>query len=191
MNLKKLKKYFNKNESNISMILGFIVIIIVGFFIIKNYNKEQPGETIPSIGTENDSSNGTVQKYTVQKNDSLWKISVKYYNSGYEWNSIAVANNIKPPYNLEEGQELSIPKVKENNITPQISISPTIKSNVQIDTAEKPISGVSYAVVKGDNLWNIAVRSYGDGYKWVEIAKANDLKNPGIIHPGNVFVIPR
>jgi nucleoid-associated protein YgaU len=40
-------------------------------------------------------------------------------------------------------------------------------------------------------LWTIAVRAYGDGYKWTEIAKANKLVNPNLIHPGNVFVLPR
>jgi nucleoid-associated protein YgaU len=49
----------------------------------------------------------------------------------------------------------------------------------------------SYTVVKGDSLWSIAVKAYGDGYKWVSIAKANKLDNPNVIHAGNVLVIPK
>ena len=49
----------------------------------------------------------------------------------------------------------------------------------------------TYTVVEGDSLWDIAVRSYGDGYQWVKIAKANNLANPDLIYPGNVFKIPR
>jgi nucleoid-associated protein YgaU len=45
--------------------------------------------------------------------------------------------------------------------------------------------------VKGDSLWKIAVRAYGDGYKWVSIAKANKLVNPNLIHSGNVLTLPR
>lgn len=47
-----------------------------------------------------------------------------------------------------------------------------------------------YTVKKGDTLWNIAEKVYKDNFKWAEIAKANELVNPDLIHPGNVFVIP-
>ncbi|QQS38540.1 LysM peptidoglycan-binding domain-containing protein [Candidatus Woesebacteria bacterium] len=59
------------------------------------------------------------------------------------------------------------------------------------DMPSDKIEGETYTVVRGDNLWKIAERAYGDGYKWVDIAKANKLVNPSIIHAGNVFVIPR
>jgi nucleoid-associated protein YgaU len=58
------------------------------------------------------------------------------------------------------------------------------------ETTSGVTPGGSYTVVHGDNLWNIAVAAYGDGYRWVDIAEANDLVNPNIIHAGNVFVIP-
>lgn len=47
-----------------------------------------------------------------------------------------------------------------------------------------------YTVEKGDTLWDIAGKLYGDNFKWTEIAKANNLVNPDLIHPGNVFIIP-
>jgi nucleoid-associated protein YgaU len=53
------------------------------------------------------------------------------------------------------------------------------------------ITGSSYTVVEGDNLWDIAVRRYGDGYRWVDIAKANSLSNPDLIYPGSKFALPR
>jgi len=46
-------------------------------------------------------------------------------------------------------------------------------------------------VVKGDNLWQIALRAYGDGYQWVKIARENKLANPDLIHSGNILKIPR
>jgi nucleoid-associated protein YgaU len=48
----------------------------------------------------------------------------------------------------------------------------------------------TYIVVRGDNLWDIAEAAYGDGFRWVDIAKANNLANPRIIHAGNVLTIP-
>lgn len=58
------------------------------------------------------------------------------------------------------------------------------------ETTSSVRPGSSYTVVRGDNLWNIAVAAYGDGYRWVDIAEANNLVNPSIIHAGNVFIIP-
>jgi putative chitinase len=48
----------------------------------------------------------------------------------------------------------------------------------------------TYTVVRGDNLWKIAVHEYNNGYKWGEIAKANNIKNPGIIAVGQKLTIP-
>lgn len=47
-----------------------------------------------------------------------------------------------------------------------------------------------YTVVSGDTLWAIAKKYYGDGRLFTEIAKANGLKNPNLIYPGDVFIIP-
>lgn len=47
-----------------------------------------------------------------------------------------------------------------------------------------------YIVQKGDNLWKIALNKYKDGYKWGDIAKANNLKNPGLLEVGQKLVIP-
>ncbi|MFA5532786.1 MAG: LysM peptidoglycan-binding domain-containing protein [Candidatus Shapirobacteria bacterium] len=48
-----------------------------------------------------------------------------------------------------------------------------------------------YMVKKGDSLWKIAVSEYNDGYKWTELAKANDLKNPGAIEIGQKLILPK
>ncbi len=54
-------------------------------------------------------------------------------------------------------------------------------------------SGTTYTVEPGDNLWGIAQLFYGDGTRWTEIYEANAGiigADPGLIHPGQVFVIP-
>ena len=53
------------------------------------------------------------------------------------------------------------------------------------------IAGATYTVVAGDYLWEIAERAYGDGYKWVDIARANNLSNPDLIFVGAKFTLPR
>ncbi|MBI3379569.1 LysM peptidoglycan-binding domain-containing protein [Candidatus Gottesmanbacteria bacterium] len=103
----------------------------------------------------------------------------KYYNSGYNWVTIADANKLTNPDSIEAGLVLSLPKAD--------TIQPP-NENISAAATELP---KTYTVVKGDYLWKIAVEQYGDGFAWVKIAKANNLVNPGLIHPGNVLSLPR
>lgn len=52
--------------------------------------------------------------------------------------------------------------------------------------------GTTYTVVKGDSLWKIAKKHYGDPLKWPVIYNANKdkIRNPNRIYPGQVLVIP-
>jgi nucleoid-associated protein YgaU len=43
-------------------------------------------------------------------------------------------------------------------------------------TGDKAVVEGEYVVKKGDSLWNIAVANYGDGFRWTEIVKDNELK---------------
>jgi len=45
---------------------------------------------------------------------------------------------------------------------------------------------------RGDNLWTIARRVYGDGLKYTTIYRANrdQIRNPARIYPGQVFDLP-
>jgi nucleoid-associated protein YgaU len=53
---------------------------------------------------------------------------------------------------------------------------------------------ISYKVVTGDCLWNIAKKKehYGNGFAWPVIYKANreKIKNPDLIYPDQEFSIP-
>lgn len=56
-----------------------------------------------------------------------------------------------------------------------------------------PSTAQSYTVVKGDCLWNIAKKFYGDGSKYTVIYNANQSViggNPNLIYPGQVLTIP-
>ena len=50
----------------------------------------------------------------------------------------------------------------------------------------------NYVVRPGDNLWQIASRLYGDGRYWVYLfgANAHQIRNPNLIHPGQVLNLP-
>ena len=55
-----------------------------------------------------------------------------------------------------------------------------------------PAAPRTYTVVAGDNLSKIAKHFYGDANKWKRIIEANrdTIKNPDVIHPGQVLKIP-
>lgn len=212
--LSERKSSFAENYG--STILGFIVVLILGSFlfnVFRGNNKKNNGEVGSGEGTQQEEqANQSGRTHTVAKGEDLWKISEKYYNSGYNWTDIAKANNITDPNTIEEGQSLVIP-----NVTPAITEAPTIAAQATktpeptsapsiVPTKEetqptyvqptqaaleetKPVSG-EYTIVKGDSLWSIAVKQYNNGYKWTEIAQANKLTNPNLIHSGNKLVLP-
>lgn len=65
----------------------------------------------------------------------------------------------------------------------------------QRETATSPASATaqSYTVAKGDCLWNIAKKFYGNGSKYSAIYNANKSVvggNPNLIYPGQVLTIP-
>ena len=49
----------------------------------------------------------------------------------------------------------------------------------------------THTVSKGESLWLIAEKLYGDGTKWVEIAKASNLRHPDLIEVGQELVLPQ
>jgi len=59
-------------------------------------------------------------------------------------------------------------------------------------TAENPQKPSSYVVKKGDCLWNISKRVWGDPQKWPLLFAANEgkIRNPNLIYPGQKFTIP-
>ncbi len=53
-------------------------------------------------------------------------------------------------------------------------------------------TAVSITVQPGFTLWGIAKQEFGDGYMYVQVLNANKerIKNPDLIYPGQVFVLP-
>ncbi|MXN64314.1 LysM peptidoglycan-binding domain-containing protein [Stappia sp. GBMRC 2046] len=50
----------------------------------------------------------------------------------------------------------------------------------------------SVIIRRGDNLWTISRRLYGEGLRYTTIYQANQqqIRNPDLIYPGQVFVLP-
>jgi nucleoid-associated protein YgaU len=195
--------YFKFGESYTSLILGIVVVIIgaillVSFFrnnSIRLNNAEQSTSSTSTI--ENQQQTNGQSTYTVKAGDNLWKIAEAQLHDGYQWIAIAKANNLANPGDIHEGNKLVIPQnvkpiaqVNEPTATPTQAQAQDQQQNAQ-PTSNK-ITGSTYVVQHGDDLWDIAVRAYGDGYRWVDIARANNLLNsPNLIFSGNKLTLPR
>jgi len=184
-------------ESVISMILGILVVVVVGVLLFRYFRgvitktkitqESEKAAEAQKIAEQNGGNVPLPTKYTVQEGDNLWEISTKFYGYGFNWGDISRENKLSNPNQIEKGTELTIPDVPVKK-----PIGESVQEEVKAVTEGVPsITGGSYKVEKGDSLWEISVRAYQDGYKWTEIAKANNLDNPNIIHPGNVLTIPR
>lgn len=171
--LKEFLKSLRLNEQKISMFLGAVVVVIVGILIYNYFTGVNRQEELAQ-SIENQPS---VKIHQVAPGESLWQISLKYYNDGYKWVEIAKVNNISNPDLIEEGQALAIP---------ELTVVPAVSEEKTIPTSE-------YLVVQGDDLWNIAVRAYADGYQWVKIWEANKavIANPDRVEAGTKLLLPR
>lgn len=184
--LKSLLKKLKLNESTISMFLGLLVVAVIGMLIF-NYFKsvslptEEGKEEVSLPETTEIKLSDLPTVYAVKEGENLWKIAESIYGSGYNWVDIAAENKLVNPDGLAVGQELTIPRA-------EIIEPTTVQSN---EPTSETITASQYTIVKGDYLWAIAVRAYGDGYRWVEIARENNLINPNLIYPGNTLTLPR
>lgn len=154
----------------------------------------------PAMQQKGEVSRIQQKMYMVQHGDSLWSIAEKEYSNGYMWTAIAKANNLSDPGAIFSGNQLvlptAIPSIGMVTPTPTIPsqlaklLSPSPMPKRVVMPSESMIPG-TYIVQKGDDLWGIAVKVYNNGYRWVDIARANSLSNPGLIYSGNVLKLPK
>ena len=82
-----------------------------------------------------------------------------------------------PLYEYRYLDEAKAEKVTQNNGRP-------------VDAISQPETAGSCTVVKGDSLWAICKKTYGDGSLAYKLATANGIKNPNLIYPGQVLTLP-
>lgn len=181
-------------ESYTSLILGVIVVVLGAFLLLSFIKTMNLNRSVAPASTLSNEIKPSVQKkdaaktYVVAVGDNLWSIAEKQYKSGYNWVEIARANKLSNPDVLAVGTKLTLPVIQ----TKEIALTQTVETGepASVSSVQK-ITADTYTVAAGDLLWDIAVRAYGDGYKWVDIARANNLSDPNLIFSGNVLKLPR
>lgn len=181
--IEQLKKRLGNPDSLVSLFLGLAVVIVIGVLIV-NYVKERrvsgPATETEKKAGQTTSGSEAGSSHTVVAGETLWSIAEKTIGSGYNWVDIRDANKLTSADRIEVGQTLTIPAVAKRE--------PGQIANAMVEV--KRPEGGKYTVNKGDSLWKISVATYGTGFRWTEIAKANNLSHPNVIHAGNVLVLP-
>lgn len=69
---------------------------------------------------------------------------------------------------------------------------PTLVAEPVGDPRNQRYASGKAIIRSGDNLWTIASRVYGSGYEFITIYRANkdQIRNPDLIYPGQVFDLP-
>ncbi len=123
--------------------------------------------------------------YTVESGDTLWKIAGKFYGDGSYWQKIYAENAAvigSDPNLIYVGQILTIYLNQGDG-----SVIAGVPAGSETGT-----TGNYYTVQEGDNLWKIALKVYGRGWRWRRIyeANVNSLPDPQNIYVGQVLLIP-
>jgi nucleoid-associated protein YgaU len=96
------------------------------------------------------------------------------------------ARQVQAEHDAHVAEEAAKAKAAADAKAASVAVAAAAAAKAKVAAAApKPLR--IYTVVKGDTLSAIGHKY---GVDWREIAKLNNLKNPDLIHPGEVFKIP-
>jgi nucleoid-associated protein YgaU len=170
----------------------------------------KPAQTAPSVKPQTAKSAGP-QTYVVQDGDSLSSIAKKVYGDQagsklVNVNGIFHANQkiLASPDDLQVGQKLTIPALTASTPAPAVLSGQTFTKVESVGQrhptpTDKPAAapktdaskqGKIYVVKEGDSLWRVASDNLGDGNRYKEIVKLNNLTSEDDIQVGMQLKLP-
>ena len=167
----------NKNESKGSVEKKYNTIEIntlngtLNFIVTEETIKLKAGDTVKLQG---------LGKY-LSGNYYVKDITRQISNNGYSHSATLIKTDFGE--SLKTASKTSAKK----NSTKKDSTKKKVSSSSSSKSAQR-----TYTVKKGDCLWNIAKKFYGNGALYTKIydANTNKIANPNLIYVGQVFVIP-
>jgi nucleoid-associated protein YgaU len=106
-----------------------------------------------------------------------------------------VTSRIATPFQREEPQKIADAQSATAPEVPVASVAGTVTPQAAPatqPTAQQVTSASIITVQPGFTLWGIARNSYGDGLLYVRVYEANknQIRDPDLIYPGQVFTVP-
>ena len=93
---------------------------------------------------------------------------------------------VKNPVFTNSGADKSKPTTSQTNISPIMPKDPPKPAKTSTNSGIK----AQHTVVRGDTLWDLAKKYYGNYYQWQKIQKANGNLNPYALPLGRKIIIP-
>ncbi len=83
--------------------------------------------------------------------------------------------------------------LRADQVGPNNNVLARVEVPFKLDQAQIALAEGEITVIKGNSLWYIARRVYGQGIMYTLIYDANSaqIKNPDLIYPGQVFKLPK
>ena len=103
---------------------------------------------------------------------------------GYHW----VKNSATREYALEEPPAVEVPTVVVSPST--ITETAPVSSVPNVSQPEPSIVHGEYVVEKGESLWTIAHKLWGDSSLYYALAEANNISEPSKIRAGMILRVP-
>lgn len=72
----------------------------------------------------------------------------------------------------------------------QSRLTPSPESQITQEATTSAIAGTTYIVQPGDTLWSVSEKAYGTGFRWTEIAEANNLTEGAALVTGQQIALP-
>jgi len=164
------------------------------------WNSNKPSFKYGDFGLWQNSSNGIIGGMRVDTDYAYKDYPSIIKNAGLNGYAKGTSETTAPETSKKSNEEITNEVIagnwgngedRKNALTNAGYDYSTIQSivNSKLGVASKP-SAKYHTVVKGDTLWAIAKKYYGDGNRYSEIAKANNIANANIISIGQKLLIP-
>lgn len=171
---------------------------------LANWTSKKPSFKYGDFGLWQNSSSGKVAGYTVDTNIAYKdypSIMKQYGLNGYsKQSSNDSKSNIEPTPQKKTNEQIATEVIngswgngedRKRRLADAGYDYSVIQAIVNQRLGVNKVPAKRYhTIAKGDTLWSIAKKYYGNGNRYPEIAKANNIKNPNIISVGQKIIIP-